>query len=261
VTVKKLLRSVLNFARRPGVRGSLVALAVYTLIAIFVLYPAPFRLNTLLAGFEGRDGWEHAWWLWFARRLLLQGRGLDDLYLLNHPLGLQHPYQWSLVSFSLIASFFSTFFPPAATYNLMVLSSFIFGGLAAYHLCRDLTGEHWPAVVGGAIFAFCPNRLGHALAGWLPQMTVYLFPWYALLLIRTLRRPTWRRSIGLGGDDLADPHCLLHDARHPSHRRRLSAAPQTGLLQGSPRFLLGAGFCNCSVGGIAISVACDWEAI
>lgn len=198
MTAKRMLRSVLHFARRPGVRGSLIALAVYTLITGFVLYPVPFRLNTVLAGFEWRDGWEHAWWLWFARRLLLQGRGLDDLYLLNHPFGLQHPYQWSLVSFSLIASFFSTLFPPAATYNLMVLSSFILGGLAAYHLCRELTGEHWPAVVGGAIFAFCPNRLGHALAGWLPQMTVYLFPWYALLLLRTLQRPTWRRSIGLG---------------------------------------------------------------
>ncbi|MBN1813298.1 MAG: hypothetical protein JXA14_15790 [Anaerolineae bacterium] len=196
--MKKTLRYVLDFARRPGVRGSLIALAVYTLIASFVLYPVPFSLNSVLAGFPARDGWEHAWWLWFARRLLLQGRGLDDLYLLNHPFGLQHPYQWSLVSFSLIASFFSTLFPPAAAYNLMVLSSFILGGLAAYHLCRELTGEHWPAVVGGAIFAFCPNRLGHALAGWLPQMTVYLFPWYTLLLLRTLQHPTWRRSIGLG---------------------------------------------------------------
>ena len=36
------------------------------------------------------------------------------------------------------------------------------------------------------------------MAGWLPQMTVYLFPWYALGLIRTLRKPTLRRSILLG---------------------------------------------------------------
>jgi hypothetical protein len=196
--VRRVLDSILRLVRRPGVWDSLMALLIYVTVAVVVFYPVAFRLNSVIAGFTGRDGWEHAWWLWFARRLLLQGRGLDDLYLLNHPVGLQHPYQWSLVSFSLIASFFSSLFPPAAAYNLMVLSSFVLGGLAAYHLCRELTGEHWPAVVGGAIFAFCPNRLGHALAGWLPQMTVYLFPWYALLLIRTLRRPTWRRSIGLG---------------------------------------------------------------
>lgn len=196
--MRRVLDLVLRLVRRPGVRDSLMALLIYALIAIVVFYPVTFRLNSVIAGFTGRDGWEHAWWLWFARRLFLQGRGLDDLYLLNHPVGLQHPYQWSLVCYSLIASFWSSLFPPAATYNLMVLSSFVLGGLAAYHLCRDLTGEHWPAVVGGAIFAFCPNRLGHALAGWLPQMTAYLFPWYALLLIRTLRRPTWRRSVGLG---------------------------------------------------------------
>jgi hypothetical protein len=196
--VTRVLRFVLRLAHRPGLRGSLVAFFIYTLVTLVMLYPVPFHLNSVIAGFTGRDGWEHAWWLWFARRLILQGRGLDDLYLLNHPVGLQHPYQWSLACYSLIAFLWSSLFPPAATYNLMVLSSFVLGGLAAYHLCRELTGGHWPAVVGGVIFAFCPNRLGQALAGWLPQMTIYLFPWYVLLLIRTLHRPTWRRSIGLG---------------------------------------------------------------
>jgi hypothetical protein len=175
-----------------------MALSIYTLATLVMLYPVPLRLNSVLAGFTGRDGWEHAWWLWFARRLLLEGRGLDDLYLLNHPVGLTHPYQWSLVCLSLIALPLESLFSPAATFNLMVLGSFVLGGLAAYHLCRELTRNHWAAVVGGAIFAFCPNRLGHATAGWLPQMTVYAYPWYALLLIRTLRHPTFRRSIGLG---------------------------------------------------------------
>jgi hypothetical protein len=161
-------------------------------------YPVAFRLNSVLAGFPARDGWQYAWWLWFAKRLLLSGRGLADLHLLNHPVGLQHPYQWSLAYLSLVAVPLESLFSPAATFNLMVLTSFVLSGLAAYHLCRVLTGSHWAAVAGGAIFAFAPNRLGHAMAGWLPQMTVYVYPWYALLLIRTLRRPTLRRSIGLG---------------------------------------------------------------
>jgi hypothetical protein len=185
-------------ARGEQVRGSLAALLVYTLAALVIFYPVPFRLNSVLAGFTARDGWEHAWWLWFARRLLLEGRGLNDLYLLNHPAGLHHPYQWALASFSLIASPLASLFSPAATFNLMVLGSFVLCGLAAYHLCRALTHNHWAAIVGGAIFAFSSNRLGHALGGWLPQMTAYLYPWYALLLIRTLRHPTLRRSIGLG---------------------------------------------------------------
>nr|HID14449.1 hypothetical protein [Anaerolineae bacterium] len=183
---------------KPKIQGSLTALLIYTLAALVILYPVPFRLNSVLAGFPARDGWEHTWWLWFARRLLLEGRGLDDLYLLNHPVGLQHPYQWSLVCFSLIALPLASLFSPAATFNLMVLTAFVLSGLAAYHLCRELTRNHWASVVGGAIFAFAPNRLGHAMAGWLPQMTVYLYPWYALLLIRTLRHPTLRRGVGLG---------------------------------------------------------------
>jgi hypothetical protein len=194
----RVLGAVGDFFRRPWVRGSLIAVLAYALVACVVFYPVPFRLNSVLLGFTGRDGWEHAWWLWFAKRLLLSGKGLDDLYLINHPVGLQHPYQWSLVSYSVIASLLGVVFPPAATYNMMALGSFVTSGLAAYHLCRDLTRSHWASLAGGAIFAFCPNRLGHALAGWLPQMTAYLYPWYALLLIRTLRRPTLRQGMGLG---------------------------------------------------------------
>jgi hypothetical protein len=161
-------------------------------------YPVVFRLRSALAGFPARDGWQYAWWLWSAKRLLVSGRGLADLHLLNHPTGLQHPYQWSLAYLSLVAVPLEALFSPVTAFNLMVLLSFVLSGLAAYHLCRALTKSHWAALVGGAIFAFAPNRLGHAMAGWLPQMTGYVYPWYALLLIRTLRRPTLRRSIGLG---------------------------------------------------------------
>jgi hypothetical protein len=196
--VNRVLRPVLRLAHRPGLRGSLVAFFIYTLVTLVMLYPVPFHLNSVIAGFSGRDGWQYTWWLWFAKRLLLERRGFDDLYLMNYPVGLQHPYQWSLAYINLIALPLGTLFSPAASFNLMVLAAFILSGLSAYHLCRELTQSHWAALVGGAIFAFAPNRLGHAMAGWLPQMTAYFYPWYALLLIRTLRRPTLRRSIGLG---------------------------------------------------------------
>jgi hypothetical protein len=176
----------------------LIALSVYTLATLVMTCPVVFRLSSALAGFPARDGWQYTWWLWFAKRLLLGGRGLADLHLLNHPAGLQHPYQWSLVYLSLIAVPLESVFSPVVTFNLMVLASFVLSGLAAYHLCLALTESHWAAVVGGAIFAFAPNRLGHAMAGWLPQMTVYLYPWYALLLLRLLRRPTLRRAVSLG---------------------------------------------------------------
>mgnify|MGYP006283922879 FL=1 len=179
-------------------RDSLIAAGLYALVALIVFYPVPFRLNSVLAGFSGRDGWEHAWWLWFAKRLMLEGRGLNDVYLLNHPVGLQHPYQWTLASFSLMAGLVGLILPPAATFNTMALGSFVLCGLAAYHLCRELTSDHLAATLGGVVFAFCPNRLGHALAGWLPQMTAFLYPWYALLLIRTLKEPSAWRAIGLG---------------------------------------------------------------
>ena len=128
----------------------------------------------------------------------MNGRGLAELYLLNHPVGLHHPFQWTLTYLSIVAMPLESLFSPAVTFNLMVLTSFVLSGLAAYHLCRELTASHWASLVGGAVFAFAPNRLGHAMAGWLPQMTVYVYPWYALVLIRTLRRPSVGRAVLLG---------------------------------------------------------------
>jgi hypothetical protein len=196
--MKRIADTVNSLTGRTSARDSLIAVIIYSFIVLIVFYPVPFRLSSVIAGFPARDGWQYTWWLWFARRLLLEGRELADLYLMNHPVGLHHPFQWSLIYLSLVALPLGSVFSPAATFNLMVLGSFTLSGLAAYHLCRELTGNHWAAVLGGAIFAFAPNRLGHAMAGWLPQMTVYLYPWYALLLIRTLRCPTLRRAIGLG---------------------------------------------------------------
>ncbi|MBL7064795.1 MAG: hypothetical protein ISS49_11415 [Anaerolineae bacterium] len=206
--VGRTFRFIRGLSRHPSVRWSLMALFIYTLSALVVLYPVPFRLNSVLAGFPARDGWQYAWWLWFAKRLLLEGRGLHDLYLLNHPVGLQHPFQWSLTYLSLVALPLEMLFSPAAAFNLMVLISFVLSGLAAYYLCRALTQNHWAAIVGGAIFAFAPNRLGHAMAGWLPQMTVYLFPLFALCLLRTVRQPTTRNGVILGL--VAAPAMLVH---------------------------------------------------
>jgi hypothetical protein len=196
--IGKTLQRLRAWMQRPATRDFLTAFAVYTLATVVMTYPVAFRLRDVLAGFSARDGWQYTWWLWFARRLLLEGRGLADLHLLNHPAGLQHPYQWTMSYLSLIALPLESLFSPAVTFNVMVMASFVLSGLSAYHLSRALTGSHWAAMVGGAIFAFAPNRLGHAMAGWLPQMTVYLYPWYALALTRTLRRPTWRRAVGLG---------------------------------------------------------------
>ncbi|MGD2148450.1 MAG: hypothetical protein PVH41_17280, partial [Anaerolineae bacterium] len=183
---------------RPGLRRTLTAFAVYVVATLVLTYPVATRLGSVLAGFEARDGWQYAWWLWFARRLLLHGKGLGNLYLINHPAGLVHPYQWSLVFLSVVGVPLGGLFSPTVVFNILVLSSFVLSGVAAYHLCWELTCDHLAALVGGAIFAFAPSHLGHAMAGWLPQITVYLYPWYALSLARLLGSPTAKRAVGLG---------------------------------------------------------------
>jgi hypothetical protein len=134
--------------RSDEIRGTMGALLVYILAALVIFYPVPFRLRSVIAGFPARDGWQYTWWLWFAKRLLLQGRGLSDLYLMNHPLGLQHPFQWTLIYLSVMALPLEILFSPAATFNLMVLAAYVLSGLIAVDLPAGATGGAYRLLTG-----------------------------------------------------------------------------------------------------------------
>ena len=178
--------------QRPGLYGSLFALLVYTLTALLLLYPVPFQLNEVIAGEDRGDAYQYTWSLWWAKKAVLESdKGLARLTLMNHPAGLDHPFMLTMVGVNLAALPFSLLLSPAAAYNSQVLLSFILSGLTMYWLTSELTGDRRAGLVGGFIFAFFLNKTGHALAGHLPQITVFWVPLYALSLWRLIRKPGW----------------------------------------------------------------------
>jgi hypothetical protein len=178
--------------QRPGLYGSLFALFVYTLTALLLLYPVPFQLNAVIAGEDHGDAYQYTWSLWWAKKAVLESdKGLARLTLMNHPAGLDHPFMLTMVGVNLAALPFSLLLSPAAAYNSQVLLSFILSGLTMYWLTSELTGDRRAGLVGGFIFAFFLNKTGHALAGHLPQITVFWVPLYALSLWRLIRKPGW----------------------------------------------------------------------
>ncbi len=198
-----------RYVSRANARWTLIALAVYTLTALVMMYPAPFRMDSVIIGEERGDAYRYAWTLWWAEQAAFDPSiDLVHLSLLNHPVGVELVFMLTGGAVNLQALPFSLLLPPAAAYNIQVLLSFIMAGMAMYWFCAELTGDYGAGLVGGFIFAFFPNKTGHVLAGHLPQVTVHWVPLYALFLWRTVRRPAWSAAV-LAGLTLALA-CLVH---------------------------------------------------
>ena len=201
-----LIRRLVNC---PGVRWSLVALSVYTVTTVVMMYPVPFQLDSVIAGGGYGDGFQYTWSLWWARQAILEpGGSLAHIPLMNHPAGVEHPFLLTMFSVDLMALPFTLLFPPAVVYNLQLLLAFILSGMTMYWLCTELVDDHRAGIVGGFIFAFFLNKTGHVLAGHLPQVTVYWFPLYILFLRRAVRKPGWRTA--LAAAFALVPACLVH---------------------------------------------------
>jgi hypothetical protein len=76
--------------------------------------------------------------------------------------------------------------------TLLVLASFVFAGVAAWALVRQLTGRSRAGLVAGVIFAFTPYRFDHYMhlellwTGWMP------------LILMALHRTIERGTVGTG---------------------------------------------------------------
>lgn len=71
---------------------------------------------------------------------------------------------------------------PAAAYNTAFVFSFAACAMAAYFLCRECTGDHAAALVGGAYFGFGPHRASH-----LPQLQILWAFWLPLFFLALFR--------------------------------------------------------------------------
>jgi len=69
---------------------------------------------------------------------------------------------------------------------------------AAYLLCRELTGQFGPSLIGGLLFGLSPYMLGHVLSQHLDLAFVAPIPLLALLIVRNVRgRTSSRRFVAM----------------------------------------------------------------
>jgi hypothetical protein len=195
--------------RHPGIWWSLGALFVYTLTTCVMMYPVSLHPASMVVGEERGDVYEYIYQLWWAKQGVLEpDTSLINLTLMNHPVGIEHPFLLTMIGVQLLALPFSLFLSPAATYNSQILLSFVLSGMTMYWFSTELTGSRRAGLVGGFIFAFFLNKTGHVMAGHLPQATAYLFPLYALFLWRVIQKPSWRTVLVTA--PILTLACLIH---------------------------------------------------
>lgn len=180
----------------------LLALTGYTVLTLLLAYPIVQNLATAIP--FGGDAWQHIWNLWWVRHALI------DLHT--------SPYHTNLIFYPDGASlYFHTLVLTAgligiplqalglnllATYNVLILMSFVLAGYGTFLLCRYLTKHDWASFVGGLVFAFAPYHFAHII-GHLNLTSLQWMPFYVLVLLKATDCRVGRDQYDLRGVGLA----------------------------------------------------------
>jgi hypothetical protein len=204
---------VTKWGAKPELRTYLLVLLGFCALTAILTYPVALNILSHPAG--STDVYEYMWELWWAKRSLI------DLHIspasvtaLYHPYGTHHPLLL-LDAYLMFTSLpIVLLLSPAAAINLHLLSSYALTGFTTYLLCWHLTRRHWPAFLGGVIFAFSPFRSDRAAHGIITLALTYGLPLYVLFLLRLFERPRWRNAafcgIALGFSILSSFLHLVH---------------------------------------------------
>jgi len=194
-------------------RALLSVLGAY--VVLTMVFTHPVVLNVLSHPAGSTDVYEYMWELWWAKRSIV------DLHIspanvtaLYHPYGAHHPLLLLDAYLMLTSLPLVLLFSPAAAINLHLLSSYALTGFTTYLLCWHLTRRHWPAFLGGIIFAFSPFRSDREAHGIITLALTYWLPLYALFLLRLFEKPRWRNAafcgIAMGSSILSSFLHLVH---------------------------------------------------
>lgn len=177
-------------ARRGGL---LPATAIFVVVTLLFYYPILSRLSTHLIG-PAEDNMQFFWGFWWGYEVVIHGQGsLLATKVMYYPEGASLLYH----SLSLYNVFFSfalrSFLDPIATYNILVMHSFLLSGIGAFLLIRYLTGRPYLAILGGFVYAFSPSHFAHSLHH-INIASIQFLPFFLLYFIRAVRE---RRNFDL----------------------------------------------------------------
>lgn len=177
-------------------RTHLLVLAGYTLLTVLLTYPIAFRLFSEVPG--GGDAWQNIWNLWWTKQaLLVEHTNPYHTDMLYYPQGV-NLYLHTLVLTAGLTSLPLQLlgFNLIATYNIVVLLTFVLAGYGMYLLCHYLTGNRWASFVGGIVFTFSPYHFAH-LFGHMNLASLQWLPFYVLALLKAFEPGASQHQAGV----------------------------------------------------------------
>lgn len=178
-------------------KSHLAALAIYLALSLVWLgVPLLGEFGTSYVG-SGSDPhamiWFLAWWPYAVSHRV-------DLFvtrLVWAPSGFNLAWTTALPGLSLIAAPLTLTAGPVVAYNVLALAAPALAAWTAYRLCRYVTGQFWPSLIGGYFFGFSSYELGQ-LTGHLGLASVALVPLAVYLVLRRLDGTVGRWSFVVG---------------------------------------------------------------
>jgi hypothetical protein len=127
--------------------------------------------------------WSLEWWPWSI------AHGADPLRtpLLWAPAGFPTLWMTTVPAAALAALPVTVLVGPLFAYNLLMFVAVALAGGCAFLLCRELTGQTAPAVVGGLMFGLSPYMVGHTLSQHLNLTLAWPIPLLAWAILRCFR--------------------------------------------------------------------------
>lgn len=177
-----------------------LVLPVIFYLAWFVVltWPAVTQFSTHLFTDDG-DGMQNVWNLWWMHKALVELHTSPwyttylhfphGTTLLGHTL---NPFN-GLMATPLLGVFSLT-----VTHNVIIVFSFVVGGLTAYALCWHVSGSRWGSLWGGFVFTFSSFHFAHA-EGHMQMVALEWIPLFLLCWLRWLDTPTAGRAAAAAG--------------------------------------------------------------
>lgn len=170
-------------------------LLIYFIFFSFYSWPWMGHFNTHFFTDQG-DGFQNVWNIWWVNESVTQ---LNQLPW--HTTFLHFPHGTSLIGQTLnpfngfMAIPLLTFLSLVQAFNIMVIFSFVVGGLTAFWLCHYFTKRYIASLIGGFIFTFSSYHFAHAI-GHMQLVSLQWIPLFILLWWKLLTTPRYRYAAG-----------------------------------------------------------------
>jgi hypothetical protein len=175
-------RSLVTMIALPG--------AFYLFVFVLLMYPIFAVFSTDFWADQG-DGMQNVWNIWWINK------AVTDLHQSPWRTGyLHYPYGISLIGHTMnpfngfVGILLLRAFSLIQTYNLLILFTFVAGGVTSFLLAHHLTQSYIASLVGGFVFAFSSFHVAHAQL----HMQIASLEWIPLFVLCWYRLVTdWQR--------------------------------------------------------------------